>query len=346
MAELKLTPQQQAVVHDRGGTLLVSAAAGSGKTKVLVDRVLDRIISEGKNIHEFLIITFTNAAAAELRAKISEAISRELSVHPENRHLSRQLNLLQMSHISTVHAFCGTVIREYGYLLDIPSDFRVLDDGERQELLQKQLDLLLDDAYEKQDPGFLRLTDTLGAGRNDNALCTLVTALYEKVLSQPDPEKWLKGQRFEIDPETDLTQCLWGSLLIDQAKAQIRGLIERYTWAIDAMQGDESLSKSYLPAYELQRTRLESMLPALDLRTRNTSKPFRTSKPTAKRFWPLWHAPFPEIPRRSETSRTKRHRACTVLWILFWSLINGSERKSAGKTSWTFPIRNILRSVS
>ena len=152
MAELKLTPQQQAVVHDRGGTLLVSAAAGSGKTKVLVDRVLDRIISEGKNIHEFLIITFKNAAAAELRAKISEAISRELSVHPENRHLSRQLNLLQMSHISTVHAFCGTVIREYGYLLDIPSDFRVLDDGERQELLQKQLDLLLDDAYEKQDP--------------------------------------------------------------------------------------------------------------------------------------------------------------------------------------------------
>ena len=135
----------------------------------------------------------SEAAAAELRAKISEAISRELSVHPENRHLSRQLNLLQMSHISTVHAFCGTVIREYGYLLDIPSDFRVLDDGERQELLQKQLDLLLDDAYEKQDPGFLRLTDTLGAGRNDNALCALVTALYEKVLSQPDPEKWLKG---------------------------------------------------------------------------------------------------------------------------------------------------------
>ena len=282
MAELKLTPQQQAVVHDRGGNLLVSAAAGSGKTKVLVDRVLDRIISEGKNIHEFLIITFTNAAAAELRAKISEAISRELSEHPENRHLSRQLNLLQLSHISTVHAFCGTVIREYGYLMDIPSDFRVLEDGERQELLQKQLDQLLDDAYEKQDPGFLRLTDTLGAGRNDNALCSLVTALYEKVLSQPDPEKWLKRQRFEIDPETDLTQCLWGSLLIDQAKTQIRGLIERYTWAIDAMQGDEALSQSYLPAYEQQRTCLVAMLPALDLPWTQIAKALEMEYPSVR----------------------------------------------------------------
>ena len=115
MAEL--TPQQRAVVENRGGTLLVSAAAGSGKTKVLVDRVVDRIRQEGKNIHEFLIITFTNAAAAELRSKISAALSKALAAEPNNRHLRRQLNLMHLAQISTVHAFCGTLIRQYGYSL-------------------------------------------------------------------------------------------------------------------------------------------------------------------------------------------------------------------------------------
>ena len=141
MSELNLTTQQQAVVENRGGTLLVSAAAGSGKTRVLVERVLNRIVSEGRDINEFLIITFTNAAAAELRAKISQAITEELAAHPHNRHLSRQLNLLPMSHISTVHAFCGALIREYGYLLEIPSDFRMIDDAESSEILNRQLDL-------------------------------------------------------------------------------------------------------------------------------------------------------------------------------------------------------------
>ena len=137
MSELKLTTQQQAVVENRGGTLLVSAAAGSGKTRVLVERVLNRIVSEGRDINEFLIITFTNAAAAELRAKISQAITEELAAHPHNRHLSRQLNLLPMSHISTVHAFCGALIREYGYLLEIPSDFRMIVEATGVEIINK-----------------------------------------------------------------------------------------------------------------------------------------------------------------------------------------------------------------
>lgn len=153
MSEPTLTPQQQAVVDDTGGTLLVSAAAGSGKTKVLVDRVMNRIQNQGKNINEFLIITFTNAAASELRGKISQAIAKALSTDPKNRHLQRQLNLISLAQISTVHAFCGNLIRQYGYLLEVPSDYTMLEDAQREDMLTRILEDILEEAYERRNPG-------------------------------------------------------------------------------------------------------------------------------------------------------------------------------------------------
>ena len=264
MAEPMLTIQQQAVVDDRGGTLLVSAAAGSGKTKVLVDRVMDRILNDGKNITEFLIITFTNAAASELRGKISEAITRALAKTPDNRHLQRQLNLVNMAHISTVHAFCGSLIRQYGYTLEIPSDFSMLEDAQRENMLDRILSDILDEAYEKKEQGFLLLADTLGAGRSDNSLVELVKSVFEKLLSQPYPEKWLKSQPLYIGEDQDIAATLWGKLLISDAKQQISWLISRYDLAIEMMQGDEKLTPKYLPSYENQRTSLKNMLVVLD----------------------------------------------------------------------------------
>lgn len=264
MAENRLTPQQQAVVDNQGGTLLVSAAAGSGKTKVLVDRVMDRIIRQGKNIHEFLIITFTNAAAGELRLKISDAIAKALMAQPDNRHLQRQINLVSMAQISTVHAFCGSLIRQYGYMLEIPSDFSMLDDPQREEMLSQILEDILDEAYEKKDPGFILLTDTLGAGRNDHALVDLVKNVFEKLLSQPYPQKWLDSQTLYLEENTDLTQNTWGKLLISDAKQQLLWLKDRYEWAISMMQDDEKLSPKYLPCYIQHRDRIAVMLEALE----------------------------------------------------------------------------------
>jgi ATP-dependent helicase/nuclease subunit A len=264
MSEPKLTVQQQAVVDDRGGTLLVSAAAGSGKTKVLVDRVMQKIRRDGKNIHEFLIITFTNAAAAELRGKISEALVKALAEEPQNKHLSRQLNLLQLAQISTVHAFCGALLRQYGYLLEVPSDYGMLEEVQRQEILGRLLDDLLEEEYAKKEPGFLLLADTFGAGRSDSALVELILELFEKLQSQPYPEKWLRSQETAIPPETELSDTAWGKLLIEDARQQITWLIARYDWAIAQMQGDDKLSPKYLPAYETQREALGRMLSGLD----------------------------------------------------------------------------------
>ena len=132
MAEVKLTQAQQAVVENRGGALLVSAAAGSGKTKVLVDRLLSYVEDpiDPANIDDFLIITYTKAAASELRGKISAEISKRLAVRPDNRHLQRQLTRIHLAQISTVHAFCAMLLRRYCTLRDLPPDFRVAEQTE------------------------------------------------------------------------------------------------------------------------------------------------------------------------------------------------------------------------
>ena len=138
-----LTKAQQAVVENEGGALLVSAAAGSGKTRVLIDRLL-RKIADGANIDDFLIITYTNAAAAELRAKIFAALSERLAVQPENRHLQRQLTRIYLTQISTVHAFCANILRRYAHTMDLPPDFRVAEEYEMQLLRDRVLDDVLD----------------------------------------------------------------------------------------------------------------------------------------------------------------------------------------------------------
>ena len=112
MAEIVLTPGQRAAVESRGCALLVAAAAGSGKTRVLIDRVLDQVIREGRCVDEFLLITFTQAAAAELRGKLLAELNRRLAADPENRHLQRQLSRVYLAQISTVHSFCAALLRD------------------------------------------------------------------------------------------------------------------------------------------------------------------------------------------------------------------------------------------
>ena len=130
MAEIVLTPGQRAAVESRGCALLVAAAAGSGKTRVLIDRVLDQVIREGRCVDEFLLITFTQAAAAELRGKLLAELNRRLAADPENRHLQRQLSRVYLAQISTVHSFCAALLRDYAHVLELPADFRLVDEQE------------------------------------------------------------------------------------------------------------------------------------------------------------------------------------------------------------------------
>ena len=141
MAE-QLTPAQALAVENRGGRLLVSAAAGSGKTKVLVDRLMAYLTDpvNPAQLDEFLIITYTRAAAGELRAKIAKKLTERIAQEPENSRLQKQLQRLYLTKISTVHGFCGDLLREYAYRLDLEADFRVADeDGARERSSKRSM---------------------------------------------------------------------------------------------------------------------------------------------------------------------------------------------------------------
>ena len=150
MSEVKWTPDQQNAIDHDGSSLLISAAAGSGKTAVLVERIIRLITEKRRNITDFLIITYTKAAASELRKKISQALHKKIAELPKDQHLRRQLALAGSARISTVHSFCSWVLRNYGNSENIPSVFRVLDEAEEALILKEVLSELIDEKYDEK----------------------------------------------------------------------------------------------------------------------------------------------------------------------------------------------------
>lgn len=220
MAE-KLTPQQRLAVTDRGGELLVSAAAGSGKTKVLVDRLISYILDpvDPANIDDFLIITYTKAAAAELREKIANKLNEKIAEYPENRHLHRQLQRLYLTTISTVHSFCSDVLRQYAYMLDLPGDFSVIDDRDAAQLRTAAMEQVLDEAYssDKTDLDFFHFVESQGFHRNDGKIPDLVMKVSERSLCHLQPDDWLDEciHQAQVEGIEDAADTVWGKYLID-----------------------------------------------------------------------------------------------------------------------------------
>ena len=201
MADVQLTPQQAQAVTNRGGSLLVSAAAGSGKTKVLVERVFSYLTEEHCHIDDFLIITFTRAAAAELRSKLASELAKRVAQSPEDEHLRRQMFRVYQADIKTVDGFCASLLREHVHLLEpveghsLTPDFRILDESEASLLKEKALEQALESFYqriEQGDEGCASLAATLGFGRDDRALAALVPELHGKLQSHPYPAAWLE----------------------------------------------------------------------------------------------------------------------------------------------------------
>lgn len=217
----KLTPQQAQAVHDRGGKLLVSAAAGSGKTKVLVDRILEYLTDpmDPANLDEFLIITYTKAAASELRGKIAAKLTERIAEEPENRHLQKQMQRLFLTKISTVHGFCGDILREYAYRLDLAADFRVGDEAECRELRETVLSDLLDRAYDDgtMNEDFRAFVDTQGLGRDDRLVPEIIEKVYDSARCHLDPDAWLESclKASSVVETEDAGETLWGAYLIE-----------------------------------------------------------------------------------------------------------------------------------
>ena len=221
MAE-KLTEQQKQAVFDRGGKLLVSAAAGSGKTKVLVDRLLSYLTDpvNPANLDDFLIITYTKAAASELRDKIASKLTERIALEPSNRHLQQQMQRLYLAKISTVHSFCGDLLKEYAYRLDLPADFRVAEEAECLQLQTQVLERILEDAYMRigTDENLQTFIDTQGFGRNDQMIPQILLKVYNSARCHIDPEGWLNKclEETQADGIVDAGETVWGKYLIER----------------------------------------------------------------------------------------------------------------------------------
>ncbi|AOZ91733.1 helicase-exonuclease AddAB subunit AddA [Paenibacillus crassostreae] len=212
-----------------GDHILVAAAAGSGKTAVLVERIIRKIMNEeaGFSVDRLLVATFTKAAAAEMRQRIREALDKELEKEPDNEHLRRQLALLGRASITTLHSFCLEVIRRYYQWIPLDPGFRILNENEAELLRQEILEQIFEEKYgEAEDDGiFLRLADWFSGERSDDALYFLVQKLYDFSRSHSWPDAWLlqMASNFSITDLSVLDGSPWVQSIIKDAKLSLAG---------------------------------------------------------------------------------------------------------------------------
>ena len=229
----KWTEEQLAAIEARDKNVIVSAAAGSGKTAVLVERIIGIITDEslGADVDSLLVVTFTNAAAAEMKERISAAVSKKIELNPQSEHLHRQLALLGRANIMTIHAFCTKLIRNFYVKLDIDPSARIADESECALLKSDALDGVLEEMFEKEDnEDFVAFAESVKDETGFNNLKKTILNTYENIQSLPFPLYWLKNSvnKFVLD-ENGLEGSLYGKMFIENCYKEIWALILRLT---------------------------------------------------------------------------------------------------------------------
>lgn len=248
------TKEQQRAIDEREKNILVAAAAGSGKTAVLVERIKKLIIEDGVSIDRMLIVTFTNAAAAEMKEKIRMAINKEIDEDPANsQRLRQQLNLLPRANISTFHAFALDVIRTFFFLTDIEPGFSICDDAQRTIIKEDSMDQLMEQCFASDSQEFYDFLNWYGSDRNQNKIRDIINTSYNVLQSLPYPWKWLEEkidelslspEEFQLSPIMDYIWDYIGDSLEKAVKYEERAAAELTAAGLDRMAGkviDEEL---------------------------------------------------------------------------------------------------------
>lgn len=259
MAERKWTKEQQDAIDARQGTLLVSAAAGSGKTAVLVQRIIDRITDPHTpgSIDRLLVVTFTRAAAAEMRERIARRLAELLHHDPENAQLKRQQLLLPQARISTIHSFCSELARENFFKLEIPQDFRICDESEMEVLRGEAVDEVLAACHEEQDPVFDDLSEAFSPGRDDFRLRKTLLTLYDFIRSHPFPEQWLRKVAGFYDSSLPVAETVWGKTMLSYGEEVLTYCCQMLQSALTLCEEDQKLYDKFSPvlAIELEQAK-------------------------------------------------------------------------------------------
>ena len=221
------TDEQKQAIYEKNNNILVAAAAGSGKTAVLVERIINKVINENVDIDKILVVTFTNAAASEMRERILDAIYKKLEENPDSVNLQRQITLLNKASICTIHSFCLDIIRNNFYEIDISSNFRIGDTTEVEMIKQDALEELFEQKYMDNDSGFIKLVETYTDYRGDEKLQDIILGIYKYIQSNPFPEKWLseKIDEFNIDVNIDFGSTIWGKIILEYTSEEINSMI-------------------------------------------------------------------------------------------------------------------------
>ena len=276
---MALTPSQQSAVDVRDRTLLVSAAAGSGKTYTLTQRIIKAIIQEGQDLSRLLIVTFTRAAAGELKAKIAKALGEAIAEHPENIHLQRQLIKLGNAHISTIDSFFSEPVRANFEKLGLPASMRLSDDAELSPIREKVMQETLDSFFEHCDSysdgnlapvGFSNdFTDLLGiisGARDTSSLVPTFWDIYKKLITSPRALEQLKDHsaRLMHNSTVDFLDTVEGMAMKRELEDTVRFAWRTFRKCIDEMQEDEFIASKYSKCFEENAALCHNILNALD----------------------------------------------------------------------------------
>lgn len=260
MGETKWTEEQQKAIETRKCNLLIAAAAGSGKTAVLVERIIRIITNEESpvDIDRLLVVTFTSAAASEMRERIASAITKALEKIPNSRNLQKQLTLLSRANITTMHSFCLDVIKNNFHIIDLDPAFRILDETEGMLLRSEVLEELFEDKYENDDKEFLDLVEAYSDSKSDDKLKDIVLDLYKFSMSGPWPQRWLrdKSEEFNISTIEELDKSSWMKVFIENLVIELQGLISMEEKALELC-GETSGLEPYIDTFRDDITMLQ-----------------------------------------------------------------------------------------
>lgn len=227
------TKEQETAIYTSGQDVLVAAAAGSGKTAVLVERIIQKLLDKDNptDIDTLLVVTFTNAAAQEMRNRVAEALEKALANDPSSIHLKKQLSLLQKASITTLHSFCLDIVRQHAYLLDIDPSFRIANDMEADLLMQDVLDDLFEANYAKtglEQEQFFAVVDRFSSDRNDVDVEKLILDLYTFSIQNPQPESWLDEltKTYQIPENWQEDDLAWLSIIKREVKNMLAGITD------------------------------------------------------------------------------------------------------------------------